>query len=140
MDVDGETLAGSRTRRREQEERARIRIAAADVSLAPDRPSRTSILNVLPARVKGIHPVDDAQVNIVIGIGHRETGTRLLARISRRAYETLGFAPGQDVYAQVKAVSLIAAGRSYTPETKTTKTQRHEETPRVLPKKQEITT
>jgi molybdate transport system ATP-binding protein len=111
MDVNGEALlvpgrVGEKGRTR------RIRIAAADVSLAPDRPSRTSILNILPARVKGIHLVDDAQVNIVIGIGHRETGTRLLARISRRACETLGFAPGQDVYAQVKAVSLIAAGRS----------------------------
>ena len=92
----------------------RIRIAAADVSLAPDRPSRTSILNVIPARVKDIQPVDDAQVNVMIGIGHRATGTRLLARISRRAYETLGFIPGQDVYAQVKAVSLVAAGRSFT--------------------------
>ena len=92
----------------------RIRIAAADVSLAPDRPSRTSILNVIPARVKDIHPVDDAQVNVVIGIGHRDDRDRLLARISRRAYETLGFVPGQDVYAQVKAVSLIAAGRSFT--------------------------
>jgi len=115
MDVDGEVLlvpgrVGEKGRMR------RIRIAAADVSLAPDRPSRTSILNILPARVKGIHLVDDAQVNIVIGIGHRETGTRLLARISRRACETLGFAPGQEVYAQVKAVSLIAAGRSSTPE------------------------
>ena len=50
----------------------RIRIAAADVSLAPDRPSRTSILNVIPARVKDIQPVDDAQVNVMIGIGHRD--------------------------------------------------------------------
>jgi molybdate transport system ATP-binding protein len=115
MDVDGEVLlvpgrVGEKGRMR------RIRIAAVDVSLAPDRPSRTSILNILPARVKGIHLVDDAQVNIVIAIGRLETGTRLLARISRRAYETLGFVPGQDVYAQVKAVSLIAAGRSSTPE------------------------
>jgi molybdate transport system ATP-binding protein len=111
MDVEGEPLlvpgrVGERGKMR------RIRIAAADVSLAPDRPSQTSILNVLPARVKGIYPVDDAQVNIVIALGRRETGTSLLARISRRAYETLGFTPGQDVYAQVKAVSLIAPGRS----------------------------
>jgi molybdate transport system ATP-binding protein len=111
MDVNGEALLVP-GRVGEKGKMRRIRIAAADVSLAPDRPSRTSILNVLPARVKAIHPVDDAQVNIVITLGRRETGTSLLARISRRAYETLGFAPGQDVYAQVKAVSLIAPGRS----------------------------
>jgi molybdate transport system ATP-binding protein len=111
MNVNGEVLLIP-GRVGEKGKMRRIRIAAADVSLAPARPSRTSILNVLPVRVKGIHPVDAAQVNMVVGIGHRETGTRLLARISRRAYETLGFASGQDVYAQVKAVSLIAPGRS----------------------------
>jgi molybdate transport system ATP-binding protein len=86
----------------------RLRIAAADISLAPERPSRTSILNVFPVRVKTIHPINEAQVNVVVTIGHCDDGTKLLARISKRALETLGFAQGQDVYAQVKAVSLIA--------------------------------
>jgi molybdate transport system ATP-binding protein len=110
MDVDGETLLVP-GRVGEIGKMHRIRIAAADVSLAPDRPSRTSILNVLSARVKDVHPVDNAQVNVVVTIGHRERATKLLARISRRAYEALGFAPGDDVYAQVKAVSLIAPGQ-----------------------------
>jgi molybdate transport system ATP-binding protein len=86
----------------------RVRIVAADVSLAPDRPSRTSILNVFPARVNSIHPLNDAQVNVVVTVGHCDGGTKLLARISKRAVETLGFVPGQDVYAQVKGVSLIS--------------------------------
>ena len=90
----------------------RIRIVAADVSLAVDRPSRTSILNVLPVRVKEIDRLDESQVNIVVNIGHRAAGTRLLARISMRALETLGLGRGQDIYAQVKAVSLIASGSS----------------------------
>jgi molybdate transport system ATP-binding protein len=109
MDVDGETLLvpGSL---HEKGKTRRIRIAAVDVSLAADRPSRTSILNVLPVRIKEIHTVDAAQVNVVVNIGHREGETKLLARISRRALETLGFALGQDIYAQVKAVSLIASG------------------------------
>jgi len=85
----------------------RVRIAAVDVSLAVDRPSRTSILNILPVRVKQVHAVNEAQVNVVVTIGHCEGGTKLLARISRRALETLGFAEGQDIYAQVKAVSLV---------------------------------
>jgi molybdate transport system ATP-binding protein len=90
----------------------RVRIAAADVSLAPERPSRTSILNVLHSRVMDIEPIDDAQVNVLLSIGQSGGGPRLLARISRRACQTLGFAPGQAVYAQVKAVRLIAPGRS----------------------------
>jgi molybdate transport system ATP-binding protein len=107
MEVDGETLlvpghvgkpGGTR----------RIRIAAADVSLAAQKPSQTSILNVLAVRVSEVVPVGEAQVNVVITLGHRDGATRLLARISRRAHETLGLTAGQDVYAQVKAVSLIA--------------------------------
>src|SRR5690606_4907731 len=77
-------------------------------SLAAEPPSRTSILNVLPAVVREIDAVDDAQVNVVVTIGHSEHGPKLLARISKRAQDTLGLAPGQAVFAQVKAVSLIA--------------------------------
>jgi molybdate transport system ATP-binding protein len=106
IDVDGERLLvpghlGTSGGKR------RIRIAAADVSLAPNRPSQTSILNILSVRVKDIVPVGDAQVNVVIAVGHREGGAKLLARISRRAQETFGFSRGQDIYAQIKAVSLI---------------------------------
>jgi molybdate transport system ATP-binding protein len=87
----------------------RIRIAATDVSLAVDCPSLTTILNVVPVRVKDIHPLADAQVNVLVGIGHRDGGPLLLVRVTRRALRVLGFAPGQDMYAQVKAVSLIAS-------------------------------
>ena len=85
----------------------RVRIAAADVSLARERPSRTSILNVFPVRVRSIHPIGEGQVNILVTVGHCDGGTKLLARISKRALETLGLVEGQDAYAQVKGVSLI---------------------------------
>jgi molybdate transport system ATP-binding protein len=86
----------------------RIRIAAVDVSLARERPSQTSILNVLAVRVKSIHELNESQVNVVVTVGHGEGNTKLLARISTRALETLKFAPGQNIYAQVKSVALIA--------------------------------
>jgi len=111
IDVDGETLLVPGCVH-ERGTTRRIRIVAADVSLAVDRPSRTSILNVLPVRVNEIDRFDESQVNIVVNIGHRAAGTRLLARISMRALEALGLARGQDIYAQVKAVSLIASGSS----------------------------
>ncbi len=90
----------------------RLRIVAADVSLSPERPSRTSILNVLPGQIRDIQLVDDAQVNVILLIGHGGLGPALLARISRRACESLAFSPGQKIYAQIKAVSLVGAGYS----------------------------
>src|SRR5688572_21156266 len=110
MDVNGETLLVP-GRIAEMGKTRRVRIAAADVSLAPDLPSQTSILNVLPAVVKEIHPLDDAQVNVVLSVGHHETGPLLLARISRRACHVLNFSAGRRVYAQVKAVSLVGSGK-----------------------------
>jgi len=72
----------------------RIRIAATDVSLAVEPPSQSTILNVVPVRVKDIHLSDNAQVNVLVTIGHREGGQMLLARITRRAQRVLGFVPG----------------------------------------------
>jgi molybdate transport system ATP-binding protein len=87
--------------------RRRVRIVATDVSLAVERPSQTTIVNVLPVRVRQIESLDEAQVNVVLTIGHRPDGPRLLARITRRAQRLLAFAPQQDVYAQIKGVSLV---------------------------------
>ncbi len=87
----------------------RVRIAANDVSLAAARPSPTTILNIVPVRVLEVQPLDEARVNVVLTIGHRGGGSKLLARITRRAQGRFGFNPGQDVYAQIKAVSLVAA-------------------------------
>jgi molybdate transport system ATP-binding protein len=89
----------------------RVRIAASDVSLTLDRASRTTILNIIPVRVKEIAPVDEGQVNVVVSIGHCDGGPKLLVRITRRAQRTIGFVAGQDVYAQIKAVSLIGDGK-----------------------------
>jgi molybdate transport system ATP-binding protein len=108
LDIGGERLFVPR-RIAKEGGTDRIRIAATDVSLAVDRPSLTTILNVVPVRVKDIHPLDGGQVNVLVGIGHRDEGPSLLVRITRRALRVLGFAPGQDMYAQVKAVSLIAS-------------------------------
>jgi molybdate transport system ATP-binding protein len=85
----------------------RVRITATDVSLAIDHPSRTTILNIIPVRVKDIQPLDNAQINVLVTVGHQEEGRLLLARITRRALHILGLTPGQQVYAQIKAVSLI---------------------------------
>ncbi|MET0169793.1 MAG: molybdenum ABC transporter ATP-binding protein [Aliihoeflea sp.] len=88
-------------------ETVRVRIAASDVSIARSRPEATSVLNVLPARIMGIDPIDDAEAGIQLDIGvDHEAPIR--ARITRRSLEGLSLSEGQDVFAQIKSVSLAA--------------------------------
>jgi molybdate transport system ATP-binding protein len=118
LDVGGETLLVPR-RLAAVGSMDRVLIAATDVSLAVDRPSQTTILNVVPVRVIDVQPLDEAQVNVLVTIGHREGGPKLLARITRRAQRVIGFAPGQDAYAQIKAVSLVGSPRRESAPTQT---------------------
>lgn len=83
--------------------RVRLRIHARDVSLALERNARTSILNILPARVIEVVAEDAAQLLVKLDL----TGTVLLARITRRSGDMLGIAPGLRVYAQLKSVALV---------------------------------
>ena len=87
-------------------DRVRVRIAARDVSLALERPAATSILNVLDAAVMGIEPVGEAEVVVTLAVG----GATMLSRITRRSLRQLGLVTGMQVFAQVKGVSLVAAG------------------------------
>jgi molybdate transport system ATP-binding protein len=87
-------------------EQRRIRILASDVSLAREEPSRSSILNVLRARVVAMKPLDNFEVLVVVSLGDKGEGARLLSRMTRKSSAELGLAEGQSVYAQVKYVSL----------------------------------
>ncbi|HLX99057.1 MAG TPA: molybdenum ABC transporter ATP-binding protein [Roseiarcus sp.] len=91
-------------------ERRRVRIIAGDVSLAREAPRPSSILNVLPARVVAMKPIDANEVVAVVALGPDGTGARLLSRLTRKSWEALGLGEGASVYAQVKAVAL-ASGR-----------------------------
>lgn len=83
---------------------ARVRILARDVSLALAPVTGTSILNTLPAVV--VDSADDAHPALTLvrlAVGE----SPLLARLTRRSAHALDLAPGQPVYAQIKAVALI---------------------------------
>jgi molybdate transport system ATP-binding protein len=86
-------------------ERRRLRICATDVSLARDRPTRTTISNILPARIISASLLDQHEMIIVLAIGPT---ARLLSRVTRRSWETLQLEPGVSLYAQVKGVALAA--------------------------------
>ena len=42
----------------------------------------------------------------MLGLGTDGTGSRLLARVTRRSWEQLGLAEGRSLYAQIKSVAL----------------------------------
>ena len=86
--------------------RLRVRIAPRDVSLARERPGETSVLNLLPARVIAeVAAPDPAHVLVRLEVGG---GAPLVARITRYSRDRLGLAPGQRVWAQIKAVAVLA--------------------------------
>ena len=83
--------------------RMRLRIHARDVSLALERHSDSSILNILPARVVEVADENPAQVVVRLDA----EGVPLLARITRKSSALLGLEPGMAVFAQVKSVALL---------------------------------
>jgi len=80
----------------------RLRIAANDVSITRDRPTSTTILNVLPATVEEVHSVDTATALVRLGAGNQD----LLARVTNRSVRRLGLKSGDRVFAQVKSVTV----------------------------------
>lgn len=83
----------------------RCRIHARDVSLALERPQRSSIVNLLPAVVTATAATDTpGHVLVRMQMGE----VPLLARISERSRRELGIRPGLPVWAQIKAVALLA--------------------------------
>jgi len=46
---------------------------------------------------------------VLLGLGPAGTGSRLLARITRRSWDDLGLAESMMIYAQVKSVALAPA-------------------------------
>lgn len=94
-------------------EHRRLRVTAGDVSLAREKPGPSSIVNILGARILSATAMGEAEMIVVLGLGEAGDGARLLARVTRRSWETLGLAENMPVYAQVKGVAL-ARGRGAT--------------------------
>ncbi len=84
--------------------RARLRVAARDVSLTLEHQTGTSILNIFPATVDELVAEDIAQVTVRMLIA----GVPLLARVTRKSATMLNLQPGKRVYAQAKSVALLS--------------------------------
>ena len=84
-------------------QQVRARILARDVALALQAPQQSSVCNCLPVRIMEIsddpHP---GHVLLRLDLG----GQILLSRITRRSRERLALAPGKQVYALIKGITL----------------------------------
>ncbi len=83
-------------------ERVRVRIRAREVSIALEPPQHISIQNILRGTVTTIDEPRGSSVNVAIAVG----AATLRSRITRRSARQLALAPGTEVYALIKAVSL----------------------------------
>lgn len=84
----------------------RLHILAQDVSIVVDPPGlRTSVLNILKAKVLAASDCQGHSVDIKLDVGRP-----LLATITRKSFVRLGLHPGQTVYAHIKAVKMIHEG------------------------------
>ncbi len=84
--------------------RARLRVAAKDVSLTLERQTGTSILNIFPATVEEVVPLGSAQMMVRLTSG----GVSMLARVTRKSATVLDLKPGRPLFAQAKSVALLS--------------------------------
>ncbi len=83
----------------------RLHLRAQDISIALGKPETpTSVLNILPATVVEIGPIDakGSSVNLKLDVGEP-----ILATITRKSLAHLKLKPGMPVYAYVKAVKMV---------------------------------
>ncbi|RON15660.1 molybdenum ABC transporter ATP-binding protein [Pseudomonas frederiksbergensis] len=83
----------------------RCKVQARDISLSLQGVEQSSILNRLPVTVISEIGADNA-AHVLIRLN--AAGTPLLARITRYSRDQLGVHPGQQLWAQIKAVAVLA--------------------------------
>lgn len=83
----------------------RFKVQARDVSLTLERPTHSSIVNVLPVTVSAVVPAEN-NAHVLVSLDMQRSA--LLARITRYSHDQLGLHPGQQVWAQIKSVALLA--------------------------------
>jgi molybdate transport system ATP-binding protein len=83
----------------------RLHIHSNDVSIVTSPPDiRTSVLNILEAKVMEVGPIDPTGYSVDIKL---DVGQPLLATITRKSLKNLALEPGQKVYAHIKAIKMV---------------------------------
>jgi molybdate transport system ATP-binding protein len=82
----------------------RVHVLPRDVTLHVSPPGgRTSALNIVPATVMEIAASAPGDWSVEVRL---DAGSPFVARITRKSLSSLGLAPGQPVWAQIKAAAL----------------------------------
>ena len=82
----------------------RLQIYAKDVSVTLSKPSKTSILNIIPAQITQIKLIDKGYAVVTLNC----SGERILARITQKSVRELALTIGHHVFAQIKGVALLS--------------------------------
>jgi len=92
-----------------QVDRLRLFIAAADVAIGLDKPSRLSIRNTLSGTITQLRPLSGAKFGLVavdIELPAIDNPQTIVAHISAAACEDLGLSRGMPVYALIKSARI----------------------------------
>lgn len=80
----------------------RLRISASDVSVSMTPADSSSIANILPAIIEATEPESRSTMLLRLQLAQ----DYLIARITRRSWQQLGLQVGDEVYAQIKSVTV----------------------------------
>ncbi len=87
--------------------RRRLRIPARDVSVCRERPTQSSILNILETELVAIRELSPAHCLLQLRLQEQY----LLSRITCRSRAELKLQPGDRLYAQIKSTALLSDGQ-----------------------------
>jgi len=84
----------------------RLKIAARDVSLTLEKPkpNSSSILNILPAKILSASLLEKHEMLVTLALDEDNV---ILSRISLFSWDKLQLHQGQEIYAQIKGVSIV---------------------------------
>jgi len=80
----------------------RLQIFARDISIALEKPSNSSIVNIIPVTIESLKEQGDSQVMLRL----IAENSILLSRITRKSAVQLNLKPGDSVYAQIKTAAI----------------------------------
>lgn len=80
----------------------RLRISASDVSISVTPSDSSSIVNILPAVIDATQPESRSTMTLRLKLQN----DYIVARITRRSWQQLGLQLGDEVYAQIKSVTV----------------------------------
>ena len=82
--------------------RCRVRVRANDISLALERPTASSILNILPATIAEVADEEESTCLVKLQVATDV----LIARVTQHSARQLGLSQGDQLFAQIKSVTV----------------------------------